>query len=51
MVGVVLLVVAFLIGIPAFLMTMGALGGVLGAFLKADAEERYAGSELIDLNK
>ena len=51
MLGVALLVVAFLVGIPAFLMTMGAVGGVLGAFLKDDAEQRYEGSELVELNR
>ena len=51
MLGVVLLVLGFLIGIPVFLMSMGAIAGVLGAFLKDDAEQRHAGSELIDLNK
>ena len=51
MLGVVLLVLAFLVGIPAFLMSMGAVGGLLGTFLKDDAEQRYAGSELVDLNK
>ena len=51
MVGVVLLVVAFLLFVPIFLMTLGALGAVLGGFLKSDAEARYEGSELVDLNK
>jgi hypothetical protein len=49
--GVVLLVLAFLIGIPVFLMSMGGIAAVLGVFLKDDAEERHAGSELVDLNK
>jgi len=49
--GVVLLVLAFLIGIPVFLMSMGGIAAVLGTFLKDDAEDRHAGSELIDLNK
>ena len=51
MLGVVILVLAFVIGIPIFLMTMGALAGLLGTFLKDDAEQRHAASELIDLNK
>ena len=51
MFGVVLLVLAFLIGIPVFLMSMGGIAAVLGTFLKDDAEDRHAGSELIDLNK
>ena len=51
MLGVVALVLAFLVGIPIFLMSMGAIAGILGTFLKDDAEDRYTGSELIDLNK
>lgn len=50
MVGVVILVVAFVVFVPVFLMSMAALAGVLGTFLKDDAEQRNAGSELIDLN-
>ena len=50
MLGVVILVVAFLIGIPIFLMTMAVFAAAIGAFLKDDAEERHAGSELIELN-
>jgi hypothetical protein len=49
--GVVLLVLGFLIGIPIFLMSMGGLAALLGTFLKDDAELRHAGSELIDLNR
>ena len=51
MLGVVALVLAFLVGIPIFLMSMGAIAGILGTFLKDDAEQRHAGSELIDLNR
>jgi len=51
MVGVVLLVLAFLVGIPGFLMTMGVIGGLIGKALTDDAEERFAGSELVELNK
>ena len=36
--------------VPVFLMSMGGIAAVLGGFLKADAEERHAGSELVDLN-
>ena len=50
MLGVVALVLAFLVGIPIFLMSMGAIAALLGAFLKDDAEQRHAGSELVDLN-
>ena len=51
MVGVIILVVAFLVFVPVFLMSMGAIAGVIGTFLKDDAEQRHAGSELIELNK
>lgn len=51
MLGVIVLAVAFAVFVPVFLMSMGAVAGVLGAFLKSDAEERHAGSELIELNK
>ena len=48
--GAIILAVVFVLFVPAFLMSMGALAGVLGTFLKDDAEQRHAGSELIDLN-
>lgn len=51
MLGVVALVLGFLVGIPIFLMSMGAVAGILGTFLKDDAEERHSGSELVDLNR
>jgi hypothetical protein len=51
MLGIIALVIAFVVGIVGFLMTMGAVAAVLGTFLKGDAEERHEGSELIDLNK
>jgi hypothetical protein len=50
MLGAILLAVAFVLFVPIFLMSMAALAGVLGAFLKDDAEQRHEGSELIDLN-
>jgi len=50
MLGAIILAVAFVIFVPVFLMSMGALAGVLGTFLKDDAEQRHEGSELIDLN-
>jgi hypothetical protein len=49
--GAIILAVVFVIFVPAFLMSMGAIAGVLGTFLTSDAEERHAGSELIELNK
>ena len=51
MLGVVLVLVAMIVFVPVFLMTMGAVAGVLGTFLKSDAEERFEGSELVQLNK
>jgi hypothetical protein len=50
--GPVLIVIAIVIVIPVSVMFSGAaLSGVLGLFLKDDAEERYEGSELIELNR
>lgn len=51
MLGAILLVVAFLLFVPIFLMSMGALAALLGQFLKDDAEQRHEGSELVELNK
>jgi hypothetical protein len=51
MLGAIILAIAFVVFMPVFLMSMGAIAGVLGTFLKLDAEERHAGSELIELNK
>lgn len=51
MLGAILLAIAFVLFVPVFLMSMGAVAGILGAFLKDDAEQRHAGSELIELNK
>jgi hypothetical protein len=51
MLGAILLVVAFLIFVPSFLMTGGAFAALLGHFLKDDAEQRHEGSELVELNK
>lgn len=51
MLGAILLVVVFLLFVPVFLMSMGGIAALLGGFLKADAEDRHEGSELIELNK
>ena len=51
MLGVALLVVAFLVGIPVMLMSLGAVAGLLGTFLTADAEDRFEGSELLKLSQ
>ena len=51
MVGAVLIVLALLV-LPIFVTLSGAVAAAgLGFFLKKDAEERHAGSELIDLNR
>ncbi len=50
MIGVVLMILTLLVVIPVgFLMTMGALAGLLGGLTKADADARYEGSELLDI--
>lgn len=50
--GPILTVIAIVVAIPVSIMLSGAaLSGVLGWLLKDDAEERYEGSELIDLNR
>ena len=51
MLGAIILAVAFVIFVPVFLMSMGAVAGLLGTFLTQDAEARNEGSELIALNK
>jgi len=49
--GAIILAVAFVVFVPVFLMSMGAIAGLLGTFLKQDAETRHEGSELVALNK
>lgn len=50
--GPILVIIAIVIAIPVSVMLSGAaLSAVLGWFLKDDAEDRYEGSELIDLNR
>ncbi len=50
--GPILVTIAIVIAIPvAVMMTGAALSGVIGWFLKDDAEDRYEGSELIELNR
>lgn len=51
MLGVAVLVLAFVIGIPIMLMSLGAVAAVLGTTLGDDAVARHAGSELIELNR
>ena len=52
MLGAIVLAVVLVIVIPVGVLMSGAVGaGILGWALKSDADERYAGSELVDLNK
>lgn len=52
MIGPILTVVAIVIVVPVSVLMSGALASaILGWFLKDDAEQRYEGSELIDLNR
>ncbi|MDQ1445905.1 MAG: hypothetical protein QOI20_2369 [Acidimicrobiaceae bacterium] len=52
MIGPVLVLVAIVIAIPVgVLMSGAAASAILGFFLRDDAEDRYQGSELIDLNR
>jgi hypothetical protein len=51
MVGVVLLVAAFVLFVPVFLTSMAAVAAALGMSLTTDAEQRHEGSELIQLNR
>ena len=50
MIGAIALVVVLLLIPVAVLLTGAVAVAVLGHFLQQDAEERHAGSELIDLN-
>jgi hypothetical protein len=49
--GAILLAFVILIALPVGLLMTGAVASaILGWFLREDAEESHAGSELIDLN-
>ncbi len=51
MLGVVIIIVVLVIAIPvAVIMSGAALAGVLGWFLKDNAEATHEGSELLELN-
>ena len=50
MIGAVLIVVAMLAMIPAFLIGGGALMALAGELFTRDAARRHKGSELIDTN-
>lgn len=48
--GAIALVVIMILAVPVILMSMMGIAGLMSWVLTADAEERHAGSELIDLN-
>jgi hypothetical protein len=51
MVGPILIVVVVVLVLPpSLLIAGGVFSAILGWLLKDDAEERYQGSELVDLN-
>lgn len=50
--GAIILVVVLVFVLPvSFLMSGGLASALIGHFLKDDAEQRHAGSELIELNR
>lgn len=50
--GAIILVVVLVFVLPvSFLMSGGLASALIGYFLKDDAEQRHAGSELIELNR
>jgi len=52
MVGAIIIAVLLVIVMPVGLLMSGALAaGLLGGLLKADADARYEGSDLIELNR
>ena len=49
--GAIALVIALVIVLPVLVLVSGAVAAaILGHFLVREAEERHAGSELVDLN-
>ncbi|HEY2330909.1 MAG TPA: hypothetical protein VGH94_03250 [Acidimicrobiales bacterium] len=50
MAGAVAIVAVLVLFPVVFLMSMSVLAAVLGATVKRDVENRYEGSELLDLN-
>jgi hypothetical protein len=50
--GAIIVAVIIVVVLPVALMMSGTVvAGLLGWTLKDDAEQRYEGSELVDLNK
>ena len=51
MIGAIILAVVIVIVFPVTVaMSGGVASAILGFFLKGDADDRYEGSELLDLN-
>ncbi len=51
-VGAIVLAVVLVVVFPVVVALSGAgAAGILGFFLKGDAEKRFEGSELIDINR
>jgi hypothetical protein len=48
--GAIALIIAMVLFIPVFLMTMMGIAALMDWALTTDAEERYEGSELVELN-
>ena len=52
MIGPIVIIIAIVVFIPVSIMMSGAaVSGIMGWLLKDDAEDRYEGSELVDLNR
>lgn len=52
MIGPILIAIVLLVVIPVGLLMSGAaMSAILGWFLREDAEDRYEGSELVELNR
>jgi len=51
MLGAVLIVIVLLVLPVIIIMSLTLVAGALGWSLKADAEQRYEGSELVELNR
>lgn len=51
MLGAIILAVVIVFLLPAAVLISGGVGAaILGYFLRDDAEQRYEGSELVELN-
>lgn len=51
MLGAIILGVAMLVGLVGLLVSGSLFAALLGTFLTDDAEARFEGSELVELNK